>query len=88
LGEGYRIPSQSLEKDIIREISYLVGDPIEVDEDSLLKGRVVRVKVLCKDALKIEGSTLVYFNRQGHLITWWSEKLEAMKPGKALGLKA
>jgi hypothetical protein len=64
-----------------------VGDPLEVDEESLMKGRTVRVKVLCKDALKIEGSTLVYFNKQGHMITWWSEKLENMKPGKSLDTK-
>jgi hypothetical protein len=65
-----------------------VGDPLEVDEESLMKGRTVRVKVLCKDALKIEGSTLVYFNKQGHMTTWWSEKMENMKPGKSLDTKA
>jgi hypothetical protein len=64
-----------------------VGDPIEVDEASLLKGRVVRVKVWCKDPMKIEGSTLVYFNKQGHMITWWSEVLETMKSGKSLDNK-
>jgi hypothetical protein len=81
-------PAKAQKKDIIKEISYLMGDQLEVDEESLLKGRAIRVKVMCKDALKIEGSTLVYFNRQGHMITWWSEKLENIKPGKALDTKA
>jgi hypothetical protein len=81
-------PTKARKKDIIREISYLVGDPIEVDEDSLLKGRVVRVKVWCKDPMKIVGSTLVYFNKQGHMITWWSEILETMKARKSLDTKS
>jgi hypothetical protein len=81
-------PTKVWKKDIIREISYLVGDPIEVDEDSLLKGRVVRVKVWCKDPMKIVGSTLVYFNKQGHMITWWSEILETMKARKSLDTKS
>jgi hypothetical protein len=58
-----RFPAKVQKKDIIKEIAYLVGDPIEVDEASLLKGRAVRVKVWCKDPMKIEGSTLVYFNK-------------------------
>jgi hypothetical protein len=37
------------------------------------------VKVLCKDATKIEGSTLLYINRKGHLFQWCSEKLENLK---------
>jgi hypothetical protein len=65
-----------------------MGDPIEVDEDSLLKWRAVRVKVWCRDPMKIEGSTMVYFNKQGHMITWWSEVLETMKSEKSLDTKA
>jgi hypothetical protein len=38
-------PAKVQKKDIIREISHLVGDPLEVDEECLLKGRAVRVKV-------------------------------------------
>jgi hypothetical protein len=33
---------------VIKEISHLVGDPVEVDEKSLRSEGVVRVKVLCK----------------------------------------
>jgi hypothetical protein len=35
----------------------------------------IRVKVLCKDALKIKGNTLVFINKQDYLIRWKSEKL-------------
>jgi hypothetical protein len=51
-----------------------VDDPIEVDEKSLKADGPMRVKVACKDATKMEGTTLLYINREGHLIRWWSEK--------------
>jgi hypothetical protein len=34
-----------------------------------------RVKVFCKDALKVKGNTLVFINKQDNLIRWKSEKL-------------
>jgi hypothetical protein len=37
------------------------------------------VRVLYKDALEIEGSTLVYIIGQGHMFKWRSEKLEELK---------
>jgi hypothetical protein len=37
--------------------------------------------------MKIEGSTLLYFNKQGHMITWWSEVLVTMKSEKSLDNK-
>jgi hypothetical protein len=37
--------------------------------------------------MKIEGSTMVYFNKQGHMITWWSEVLVTMKSEKYLDNK-
>jgi hypothetical protein len=62
---------------VIKEISHLVGDPVEVDVDILKNegGGAIRVKVLCKDALKIKGNTLVFINKQDYLIRWKSEKL-------------
>jgi hypothetical protein len=62
--------------EVIKEISHLVGDPKQVDESSLKDDGVVIVRVLCKDVMKIEGSTLVFINGQGHMIKWVSEKLE------------
>jgi hypothetical protein len=69
-------PRKAKKEMVIKEISHLVGDPVEVDEKSLKSEGVVRVKVLCKDALKIEGNILVFTNKQGHLIHWKSEKFE------------
>jgi hypothetical protein len=75
-------PTKAQKAEIIKEISHLVGDPIEVYKGSLLQGNAVRVKVWCKDASKLEGSTLLYINGQGHKITWWSEKLEGKRNSK------
>jgi hypothetical protein len=60
---------------VIKEISHLVVGPVEVDLESLRNEGTIRVKVLCKDALKIKGNTLVFINKQGYLIRWKSEKL-------------
>jgi hypothetical protein len=57
------------------EISHLVVDLIGVDMDSLKNEGAIRVKVLCRDALKVKGKTLVFINKQGYLIKWKSEKL-------------
>jgi hypothetical protein len=75
-------PTKAQKGEIIKEISHLVGGPIEVDDSNLLKGKAVRVKVWCKDASKVERSTLLYINGQGHMITLWSEKLEGKRNAK------
>jgi hypothetical protein len=62
---------------VIKEISHLVGDPHEVDEQGLKSEGMVRV--LCKDAIQIEGFTMVFINGQGHLIKWLSEKLQEQR---------
>jgi hypothetical protein len=56
----------------------LVGDPVEVDDKFLIDEGKIRVKVLCKDATKIKGTTLLYINGQGHLLSWYSEKLQIL----------
>jgi hypothetical protein len=48
-------------------------------EKSLKSEGVVRVRVYCKDAIKIVGSTLVHINGHGHMLKWRSEKLEDPK---------
>jgi hypothetical protein len=72
-------PEKQKKAEIIRKISYLVGDPLEVDEKSLKSKGVVRVRVYCKDATKIVGSALVHINGQSHMLKWRSEKLEDPK---------
>jgi hypothetical protein len=64
---------------VIREIYHVVGDPLEVDEKLLKSEGKVRVKIMYKDAMKVDGNTLIYINGQGHLLTWCSEKMEEYK---------
>jgi hypothetical protein len=66
-------PMEAKKEMMIKEISHLVGDLVEVDENSLKSEGVIRVKVLCKDALKIEVNTLIFINKHGHLIHWKGE---------------
>jgi hypothetical protein len=74
--KAFGFPRKVRKYKIIKEILHLDGDPIEVDEDSLKVGKVIRVKVFYKDATKVEGCTVVYINGQGYLIRWWNEKGE------------
>lgn len=73
----------------VEEVSYLVGDFIEVDTKSLPGLGPIRVKVSCKDPHSIKGSSKVYFNGRGFFISWnlENEKIERKviaqdKPGK------
>jgi hypothetical protein len=68
-------PRKAKKIEVTIEIAHKVGDPVEVNDTLLRFEGKVRVKVLCKDAMKIDGNTLVYINGQGHLLKWSSEKL-------------
>jgi hypothetical protein len=72
-------PSKARRSEVIKEISHLVGNPIEVDAKCLQTEGAIRVKVYCMDASKIEGNTLVHINGQGYMIKWCSEKVEAAR---------
>jgi hypothetical protein len=72
-------PRKARKAEVIKEIAHMIRDPIEVDGNLLRSEGKVRVKVLFKDAMKIDGSTLLYINGQGHLLKWSSEKLEEYK---------
>jgi hypothetical protein len=45
MGESYWFPSKARRSEVIKEISDLVGDPIEVDVKCLQTKGAVRVKV-------------------------------------------
>jgi hypothetical protein len=52
-------PRKAKKSEVIKEIAHMVGDPIEVDDNILRSEARVRVKVLCKDALKVDRNTLL-----------------------------
>jgi hypothetical protein len=72
-------PRKAKKFEVIKEIAHMVGGPMEVDDNLLRSKGKDRVKVLCRDATKIDGTTLLYINGQGHLLQWISEKVEEYK---------
>jgi hypothetical protein len=55
-------PRKAKKFEVIKEIAHMVGDPIEVDDNLLRSEGKVSIKVLCKDAMKVDRSTLLYIN--------------------------
>jgi hypothetical protein len=74
-----RFPRKAKKSKVIKEIAHMVGDPIEVDDQLLRAEGKIRAKILCKDAIKVVGTTLLYINGQGHLLKWCSEKMVEYK---------
>ena len=66
----YGFPHWARKEKAVEEVSYLVGDFIEVDTKSLPGLDPIRVKVSCKDPSSIQGSSKVYFNGRGFFISW------------------
>jgi hypothetical protein len=72
-------PRKAKKFEVIKEIAHMVGDPIEMDDNLLRSEGKVSIKVLCKDAMKVDRNTLLYINGQGHMLNWSSEELEEYK---------
>lgn len=58
-------PYWARKEKVVEEVSYLVGDFVEVDPKSLPGLGPIRLKVSCKDTSSIKGSSMVYFNGRG-----------------------
>lgn len=56
------IPRTAKDVETVREIAYLVIEPIVVDEVSLIKAGLVRVQGRCRNPSLIKGSIEVFFN--------------------------
>jgi DNA-directed RNA polymerase subunit H (RpoH/RPB5) len=72
-------PRKAKKSEVVKEVTHMAGDLIKVDDNLLRSKGKVRVKVLYKDAMKVDENTLLYINGQGHLLKWISEKLEEYK---------
>jgi len=62
-------PMWARKEKTVEEVSYLVGDFVEVDTKSLPVLGPIRVKVSCKDPSSIKGSSKVNFNGKGFPIS-------------------
>uniref|UniRef100_K3Y3G3 Uncharacterized protein n=1 Tax=Setaria italica TaxID=4555 RepID=K3Y3G3_SETIT len=76
------IPKVGRKEPHVMELAYLVGDPKEVNTESLTWIEIW-VKVSCKDPKHINGTSEVYINKQGYRITWVVADKGPTKPTKA-----
>lgn len=58
---------------MVRELASLVGQPVVVDELSLLREEAVRVKINCRDPSAIRCVIGIFFNKVGHEVKFVSE---------------
>jgi hypothetical protein len=74
--KAYKFPPFARKEDIVMEIAYLIGDPIEVDLVTLNREGPIRIKLSCRESQKIGGETKVFFNGEGYNIRWEVEKMQ------------
>lgn len=67
---AYNFPPNTKSVEVIMEIAYLIGNPEEVDLNSLKKPGPVGIKVACRNAKQIKGETPIFFNGESHRIRW------------------
>jgi hypothetical protein len=70
----YGLPSIARKEEVIMKVATLAGDPILVDELSLIKTGPVRVKMHCRDPATLRGFVKIFFNRLGYDIRFISKK--------------
>jgi hypothetical protein len=76
----YGLPTIAYKEEVIMKIATLAGEPLLVDELSLIKDGPVRVKLNCRDPLKLRAFVRIFFNRIGYEIHFVSEKYKVDKP--------
>ncbi|TVU23471.1 hypothetical protein EJB05_25840, partial [Eragrostis curvula] len=69
----YGIPPMAKDVGIVSEIATLAGEPLVVDELSLVRAGPVRVKMNCRDPSKLRGFVEIFFNSVGHEVRFLSE---------------
>ena len=62
-------PQWARKEKVVEEVAFLIGDPEEVDKQSLIGRGQARVKVQCKHPGEISGSSEVFLNGFGYKIT-------------------
>jgi hypothetical protein len=77
-----KFPPFARKEGVVMEVAYLVGDPIEVDLNTLHRERPIRVKLSCGELSKIRGETKVFFNGEGYNIRWEVET-QQQEPSKS-----
>jgi hypothetical protein len=64
----YGLPSFASKEEVVMKVATLAGDPILVDELSLIKTGLVRVKINCINPTTLRGFVRIFFNMIGYHI--------------------
>lgn len=75
------IPGEAKEEMTVRELAALVGQPVLVDELSLMRDEPARVKILCRNPAAIKGGIEVFFGTEGREISFKVEEGFARNQG-------
>jgi hypothetical protein len=68
----YGLPSVACKEEVVRKVATLAGEPLVVDELSLVQTGPVRVKMNCRDPAKLRGFVRIFFNLVGYDIRFVS----------------
>jgi hypothetical protein len=70
------MPSIARTKEVVVKVATLAGEPLSVDDLSLIKTGPVMVKINCRDPYKLRGFVKIFFNKMGYEIKFVLEKYE------------
>jgi hypothetical protein len=70
----YGLPSIAVKEEVIMKVVTLAGEPMVVDELSMIRSGPIRVKVNCRDPMKLRGFVRIFFNKVGYPIRFVSEQ--------------
>jgi hypothetical protein len=77
----YGFPTKVCKESVVMKVATLAGEPLLVDELSLIKVGLVRVKMNCRDPLRLRGIVSIFFNKIGHDIKFVLEKYKDKESG-------
>lgn len=73
------IPDYARDEAVAKALASLVGQPVAVDELSLVRAEPVRVKVNCRNPSAIRCSIEIFFNKVGHEVKFVAEGIAGHK---------
>jgi hypothetical protein len=77
----YGLHAKACKESLMMKVATFTGEPLLVDELSLIKVGAVRVKMNCRDPLRLRGIVRIFFNKIGHDIKFVSEKYKDKESG-------
>jgi hypothetical protein len=64
----YGLPNIAPKKEVVMKVATLAGELVVVNEVSLIKIGPMRVKLNCRDPLKLRGFVIIFFNNIWYVI--------------------